>query len=415
MRDGLNEQRTKRAEVQGHIFRGTRVRGIPWPRRLKIASDSLHAAFVGMPYNAVLNVSGGRSPYGWSIVDGALPSGLGFNGADGTISGTPATIAEGASKFTVQVMDADKSSVSRDFVLDVRKPLAISPSIIVSPQPGTGRWSAEFSATGGTPPYKWGLAPGSAWPAGLGPDPAAGGPTTMKVSGTPLSTGTTRFTLQAVDQEGQEAHADFYVTVRSRSFRRPGQPKMAGLLIQARPLSWWRQRLEGLRHFSSWLLASLGIGVPTLGTIWVVIYAFSTAGPHWTYLGTATLLSLAAFLSGCLTGFLFGIPRVVSSGELRQEKATSTAPRYTPSTNLAEVSDWLTKLLLGAGLVQLTRLGAPIAGLIDHVAAGLYAPPASRQTAEVMAGALLVGYTIVGLLDGYVVTTVWYQKQIVNG
>jgi hypothetical protein len=32
-----------------------------------------------------------------------------------------------------------------------------------------------------------------------------------------------------------------------------------------------------------------------------------------------------------------------------------------------------------------------------------------------MAGALLVGYTIVGLLDGYVVTTVWYQKQIVNG
>jgi hypothetical protein len=42
------------------------------------------------------------------------------------------------------------------------------------------------------------------------------------------------------------------------------------------------------------------------------------------------------------------------------------------------VSDWLTKLLLGAGLVQLTRLGAPISQLIDSVAAGL-APAAGRE------------------------------------
>jgi hypothetical protein len=126
------------------------------------------------------------------------------------------------------------------------------------------------------------------------------------------------------------------------------------------------------------------------------------------------LTALAALLAGCFSGFLFGIPKIVSSGQLRQSKGSSA---YTPSSNLAEVSDWLTKLLLGAGLVQLTHLGAPIAQFIDTVAGGLQAatPGAGpSETAKVMAGAILFGYVIIGFLDGYVVTTVWYQKKIAS-
>ena len=83
-------------------------------------------------------------------------------------------------------------------------------------------------------------------------------------------------------------------------------------------------------------------------------------------------------------------------------------------SNLAEVSDWLTKLLLGAGLVQLTRLGAPVAQLIDNIAAGLHSTAASASGAKVAAGAILFGYTITGILVRYVVTTLWYQKRITN-
>jgi hypothetical protein len=124
------------------------------------------------------------------------------------------------------------------------------------------------------------------------------------------------------------------------------------------------------------------------------------------------LTALAAFLSGCVAGFLFGIPRVVSSGQLRHDRGSQA---YTPSTNLAEVSDWLTKLLLGAGLVQLTRLGAPIGHLIDTVAAGLTpaaAPTVPSSAAKVMAGAILFGYAAFGLLDAYVVTTMWYRQKL---
>lgn len=87
---------------------------------------------------------------------------------------------------------------------------------------------------------------------------------------------------------------------------------------------------------------------------------------------------------------------------------------YTPSSNLAEVSDWLTKLLLGAGLVQLTRLGPPVADLIDNIAAGLHSTAASASGAKVAAGAILFGYAITGILVGYVMTTLWYQKRITN-
>jgi hypothetical protein len=163
-----------------------------------------------------------------------------------------------------------------------------------------------------------------------------------------------------------------------------------------------------LGHTTTWL-AALALWAPTFGAIWILIYAFATPGTHWSYACVGLLTSLAALVAGYMAGFLFGIPRVVSSGALRQ-----TTNDYTPSSNLAEVSDWLTKLLLGAGLVQLTRLGAPLAHLIDDIAAGLHSTAASASGAKVAAGAILIGYTITGILVGYVVTTLWYQKRITN-
>lgn len=125
--------------------------------------------------------------------------------------------------------------------------------------------------------------------------------------------------------------------------------------------------------------------------------------------------SPSGFLIGCLIGFLFGIPKVVSSGQAR---LGSGSAEYAPSSNLAEVSDWLTKLLLGAGLVQLTHLGAPIGHLIDTVGAGLTATTVTSgpsSAAKVMAGAILFGYVAIGMLDAYVVTTVWYQNRLSKG
>jgi hypothetical protein len=146
------------------------------------------------------------------------------------------------------------------------------------------------------------------------------------------------------------------------------------------------------------------------GTAWIWIYAFNTPGSHWTYVAVGMLTALAALLVGFFAGFLIGVPRIVSSGQARLSGRT-----FSPSTNLAEISDWLTKLLLGAGLVSLSHLGGPIGRLIDDVAGGLHggtSSPAIIQTAKVTAGAIMIAFVILGLLVGYIVTSTWYELRI---
>ena len=86
---------------------------------------------------------------------------------------------------------------------------------------------------------------------------------------------------------------------------------------------------------------------------------------------------------------------------------------WTPSTNLAEISDWLTKLLLGAGLVGLTSLGAPTAALVRSVARGMSDPdaPEASGASLVAAAAVLLLFTVLGFVMGYVLTTLWYSPR----
>lgn len=54
----------------------------------------------------------------------------------------------------------------------------------------------------------------------------------------------------------------------------------------------------------------------------------------------------AAFMAGSLAGFLLGMPRFVSA------QRNGDGDRYEPSTSLEQISDWLTKILIGVGIAQ---------------------------------------------------------------
>jgi hypothetical protein len=85
------------------------------PAPLGITTRTLRSAYIGTPYSATLEASGGVQPYHWAIVDGELPEGfsLSFN----TLTGTSA--AAGEYPITVELTDAVGAKSQRAFVLSV--------------------------------------------------------------------------------------------------------------------------------------------------------------------------------------------------------------------------------------------------------------------------------------------------------
>jgi subtilisin family serine protease/ABC-type amino acid transport substrate-binding protein len=84
------------------------------PGPLSITTTALPDATDTQPYSTVLEASGGRAPYTWSLTAGSLPLGLTLN-SDGSITGTPTE--QGTFAFTARVTDADNTFVEQAFTL----------------------------------------------------------------------------------------------------------------------------------------------------------------------------------------------------------------------------------------------------------------------------------------------------------
>jgi methionine-rich copper-binding protein CopC len=82
-----------------------------------ISTASLPSGTQNAAYSAVVQASGGTTPYTWSVSSGSLPVGLQLNSSTGAITGTPTTA--GASSFTVQLVDASSNRASQTLSLTI--------------------------------------------------------------------------------------------------------------------------------------------------------------------------------------------------------------------------------------------------------------------------------------------------------
>jgi hypothetical protein len=105
-----------------------------------------------------------------------------------------------------------------------------------------------------------------------------------------------------------------------------------------------------------------------------------------------------------LLGYLFGLRPASSS---QAQPSNSPIP---PHTNLEEIADWLTKLFLGAGLVELTRLKGPVKQLAVFMAHGVDAPRHADPGSPAIAFAIMSFFSASGLLYGYLWTR--YQHAL---
>ncbi|WP_031500830.1 Ig domain-containing protein [Bryobacter aggregatus] len=165
---------------------------------LDITTDAIPDGKVDEAYAAGLAAEGGSQPLFWTIVRGSIPSGVSFDPATGSFSGTPSVT--GQFGVTVQVMDVTGATARKSYNLEVRpdgvKKLQITTESLPNGSAGVS-YSSSIGATGGREPYRWSI--DGDLPTGLSFS-ANGG-----ISGTPSVIGTKSFVVTVTDSLGLRA------------------------------------------------------------------------------------------------------------------------------------------------------------------------------------------------------------------
>jgi|GEM_PF-2830238 len=142
---------------------------------------------------------------------------------------------------------------------------------------------------------------------------------------------------------------------------------------------------------------------PLAGIIAVIGYAASgdiEGGSTFLSVFAVGVAAVAgALLAGAVLGFLFGLPKTVDR--------SSADARLTTNTNLDQISEWLTKILVGLGLVQLGKVTHGVSNIAGSLAPGLGSGPGAKPFAV----ALLVYSVLDGFLIGYIWTRIDLSKR----
>jgi hypothetical protein len=154
-----------------------------------------------------------------------------------------------------------------------------------------------------------------------------------------------------------------------------------------------------------------------IGCIGIVIYALqgSNFGQFANISSVGVMVAGASLLMGGLFGFLFGIPRT-NLRPLNKQPSTTTEIEndskeaglnrvaYQPNTNLEDISDWLTKIIVGVGLTQLANIPSMLQEITSNIAINGFGNLYGSQT---FALAELIYFVTCGFLLGFLWTRLY--------
>ncbi len=139
--------------------------------------------------------------------------------------------------------------------------------------------------------------------------------------------------------------------------------------------------------------------------------------------GGGALLGLAALLCGAVLGFVFGIPRAsrqgsemnVRNGNGAGGEGPPSTGKARPNTNLEEISDWLTKIIVGLGLTKLGRIPEYIQRFTYFIAHSPGCPqPGCEPLPETVAFSVVASFGASGFLLGYLLTRLFLQQAFTD-
>jgi hypothetical protein len=117
----------------------------------------------------------------------------------------------------------------------------------------------------------------------------------------------------------------------------------------------------------------------------------------------------ACLIGGVILGFLFAIPR---SNKTNSESKDIRAPYYSDNTNLEEISDWLTKIIVGVSLTQLPKILDRIHGASSNLAAALSPTLHENSAYYALAYTTIIYFSLCGFGVGYVWTRVVFPVML---
>jgi hypothetical protein len=188
---------------------------------------------------------------------------------------------------------------------------------------------------------------------------------------------------------------------------------------------WLREFFIGLAKvpagFASWLtkaltkdiLVMIALLLLSAGGLWAVAESL----PEGTTRSLGLLWCLSCITVGLLGGFLFAIPRVPASRRLTDksnsndtsssnDKVSREGSGLGINTNLEEISDWLTKILVGIGLVEAKTLRDYLRSIGHYIGQSL------GPNGDVIAVGLVVFSLCIGFLSGFLATRLFISPSL---
>ena len=160
-----------------------------------------------------------------------------------------------------------------------------------------------------------------------------------------------------------------------------------------------------------------------LGVLGLVLFSLQASTPD-AFLAVASialLLAAAAFAVGAAIGFIFGIPKSlqdvsippkppVADIEGDQDDEGISRVAYAGNTSLEQISDWLTKIIVGVGLTQLLNVPTALTALGNGFAVAL----GGFSGSSVLAALEVIFFGIGGFFLGYLWTRLYLVSLLVE-
>lgn len=157
-----------------------------------------------------------------------------------------------------------------------------------------------------------------------------------------------------------------------------------------------------------------------VGLLFIIIFAIGSGDitKFVSISSVGVMIAGASLLVGALLGFLFGIPRTLQQDGLTQPTQQPSPvvdvagkmvnewtqkPGYAVNTNLEQISDWLTKILVGVGLTQITVMPEKMWMFAGRLSVGL----GDASGNVVLALTIMIFFSVCGFMGGYLWTRLY--------